>query len=173
MARNIVPINRMNKFFSGEDFNLEIEMGREFVEGDLNVTLILYRVDASNSSTDDLYGEAKKDEINFLQPVEIRVVPIINEPVNKAYNSNAGSGRYEEEAQFKFGIYESQLKEMNVDINFGDYIAYPVSETEMVYYSVVDNHVKNFNNKHTIYGFKGAFRTITCAAVNDNEFSGR
>lgn len=172
MARNIIPINRMNKFFSGEDFNLEIEMGREFVEGDLNVTLILYRVDIQNSGTDDLYGEARKDEINFFPPVEIRVVPIIDEPINKAYNSNAGSGRYEESAQFKFGIYEKQLNELDIDISFGDYIAYPVSETEMVYYSVVDNHVKNFNNKHTIYGFKGAFRTITCAEVNENEFRG-
>ena len=43
--RNITPITRINKFFSEEDFNLEISMGREAIEGDGNFTVVLYRVD--------------------------------------------------------------------------------------------------------------------------------
>ena len=39
--KKITPITRSNKFFSGEDFDLEISMGREAIEGDGNFTLIL------------------------------------------------------------------------------------------------------------------------------------
>ena len=43
--KKITPITRINKFFSEEDFNLQISMGREAIEGFGNFTLILYRVD--------------------------------------------------------------------------------------------------------------------------------
>ena len=42
--KKLTPITRINKFFSEEDFNLEIEMGRESVEGDGNFTIILYNL---------------------------------------------------------------------------------------------------------------------------------
>ena len=45
MAQNKVPITRLNKFFSEEDFNLDINMGEEWLHGDMNFTLVLYRVD--------------------------------------------------------------------------------------------------------------------------------
>ena len=32
-----LPINRSNKFFSGDDFDLEIDFGREWLEGDINI----------------------------------------------------------------------------------------------------------------------------------------
>ena len=35
-----IPINRVNKFFSNEDFDLDISMGREAIEGDGNFTVI-------------------------------------------------------------------------------------------------------------------------------------
>jgi len=40
--KKITPITRINKFFSEEDFGLEISMGREALEGDGNFTIILY-----------------------------------------------------------------------------------------------------------------------------------
>ena len=42
MENNRIPINRVNKFFSEEDFFLEQSMGRESVEGD--GTLLLYYI---------------------------------------------------------------------------------------------------------------------------------
>ena len=58
MPKRQTPINRVNKFFSSDDFDLEIEMGREAIEGDGNFVVILYRVDRVNTSSDDIYGEA-------------------------------------------------------------------------------------------------------------------
>lgn len=167
----ITPITRINKFFSEEDFLLEIDMGREAIEGDGNFTLILYRVDANITEYDKLYGEASKDGIRFYPPVELKVVPILAEPENKSYNPN-GSARYLQDGQLTFGIYNAQLKELEVDINYGDYIGYPVTETDIRYFSVSNDGKKNFDNKHTIMGYKGEFRTILCAPVDASEFRG-
>ena len=79
------PITRNNKFFSEEDFSLDISMGREAVEGDGNFTVILYRVDRENTSSDDLYGEAPKDGIKFFPPVELKVIPTLEEAENLVY----------------------------------------------------------------------------------------
>lgn len=167
-----IPINRNNKFFSMEDFNLEISMGREAIEGDGNFVVILYRVDREMTESDDLYGEAVKDGIRFFPPVELRVVPILNEAENKAYNTGAGSLRYLDDGQLTFGIYEAQLAELDVELSYGDYIGYPVTETEVRFFSVVNDGIKNYDNTHTIMGYKGAFRTVKCATVDENEFRG-
>ena len=169
--KKITPITRINKFFSEEDFGLEISMGREALEGDGNFTIILYRVDRENSASDNLYGEAPKDGIKYFSPVELKVVPILEEAENKTYNGN-GSLRYLQDGKFTFGIYDSQLTELDVQISYGDYIGYPVTETEIRYFSVVNDGVKNYDNKHTIMGYKGAFRTIKCASIDGNEFRG-
>ena len=94
------------------------------------------------------------------------------EPENKAYNTNNGGLRYLDDGQFTFGIYDLQLTELNAQISYGDYIGYPVTETEIRYFSVVNDGVKNYDNKHTIMGYKGAFRTIVCATIENSEFQG-
>ncbi len=167
----ITPITRINKFFSEEDFLLEISMGREAIEGDGNFTIILYRVNREMTEFDDLYGEGTKDGIRFYPPIELKVIPILAEPENKSYN-NDGSARYLQDGPLTFGIYQSQLEEEKTDINYGDYIGYPITETEIRYFSVSNDGKKNFDNAHTIMGFKGAFRSITCAPVDANEFRG-
>jgi len=169
--KKIIPITRINKFFSEEDFNLEISMGREMVEGDGNFTVILYRVDRENSESDNLYGEASKDGIRFLSPIELKVVPVLDEADNKSYNPNGGL-RYALDGDFRFGIYDAQLTELKVEISYGDYIGYPVSETEIRYFSVVNDGIKNYDKKHKIMGYKGVFKTVKCAPVDSSEFRG-
>tara|TARA_R110001592_G_scaffold35515_2_gene120792 strand:+ start:609 stop:1130 length:522 start_codon:yes stop_codon:yes gene_type:complete len=172
MPKKNVPINRVNKFFSEEDFNLEVSFGREAIEGDGNFVVILYRVDRNRTESDDIYNEAVKDGIKFFPPVELRVIPIMNEPENKAYNSGSGSLRYLQDGQLTFGIYDAQLDELGVELNYGDYIGYQVSETDIRYFSVSNDGIKNYDNKHTIMGYKGAFRTVLCASVEEDEFRG-
>ena len=169
--KKVTPITRINKFFSEEDFELEISMGREAIEGDGNFTLILYRVDRQQTQYDDVYTEASKDGIRFFPPVEIKVIPIMEAPKNETYNKS-GTMRYIQDGKLTFGIYDKQLAELGVDISYGDYIGYPVTETEIRYFSVANDGVKNFDNKHTIMGYKGAFRTIECAPVDNTEFRG-
>jgi len=169
--KKITPITRINKWFSEEDYKLEIELGREAIEGDGNFTLILYRVDRQMTEYDDVYGEGSKDGIRFFPPIELKVIPIIAEPENGTYNKN-GNLRYLQDGKLTFGIYDAQLAEEDTSISYGDYIGYPVTETEIRYFSVVNDGTKNFDNKHTIMGYKGAFRTIECAPVDNTEFRG-
>jgi len=170
MSKRKIPIKRISKWFSDEDYKFEIEMGREAIEGDGSFNIILYRVDKAKTQSDDIYNEASADEINFYPPVELFVVPILAEPENKQYNPN--NLAYLEDGNFKFGIYTAQLEELEVDISLGDYIGYPIDETEMVYFNVINAGQKNYDNKHTIMGYKGAFRTVECIIANEDEFNG-
>lgn len=170
MSKRQIPITRINKFFSFEDYDLEVQMGREAIEGDGNFSIILYRVDRENTQTDDIYNEASSSELNFHSPIELYVVPIIGQADNQTYNP--GSLRNLEDDNFKFGIYSEQLKEQDIDISVGDYIGYQVDETEVIYFSVSNAGEKNYDNKHTIMGYKGAFRTVECVIANEDEFNG-
>ena len=113
-----LPINRMGKFYDGLDFGLENEMAREFIEGDLNFTVILFRIDRIKSQTDDVYGESDVEEIKFHPPVELKVRPVLEESQNKSYSE--GYGRYEDYGNLVFTIFEDQLTELGVDISYGD-----------------------------------------------------
>lgn len=165
------PINRNNRFFSENDFELEIQMGREHIEEDLNFVVVLYRVNHQKTQKDDVYHESVKDGIKYDPPMELRVVPVINEPNNMAYNPN-NTGRHIEDGNLTFGIYQKQLEEKNTDIKYGDYIGYAIDESNMEYFSVVNDGAKFHDNEHTILGYKGAFRTIVCSPINDSEFRG-
>ena len=83
MSQRNVPITRLGKFFGGEDFALDVSIGREWLEGDMNFTLVLYKVDRYKTVTDDVYGEALKDGIKFLPPVEFKGLVKISAPENK------------------------------------------------------------------------------------------
>ena len=165
----IVPNTRLNKFFSQEDWDVEISLSREMLEGDGNFTVILYRVDRNTTQYDNLYGEGAKNGIKYFPPVELKVMPLIGEPENKAYNKN-GSARYLQDGPLTFDIYQQQLDELTVDISYGDYIGYPLGGNQIRYYSVANDGKKNFDNKHTIMGYKAAYRTILCAPIDESEF---
>ena len=76
-----VPIKRNTKFFSGEDFDLELNFAKEYIEQDANQTVILYRVDLEKTKVNDIYKEASKDAIRFLPPIEL---PVIRKYVGKS-----------------------------------------------------------------------------------------
>jgi len=89
MTQPRVPITRLNKFFSEEDFDLDISMGEEWLGGDMNFTLVLYRVDKQKTNNDDVYGETLSDGIQFLAPIEFKGSNKIEEVVfsqNKVEN---------------------------------------------------------------------------------------
>tara|TARA_R110000796_G_scaffold40062_1_gene99383 strand:+ start:11545 stop:12066 length:522 start_codon:yes stop_codon:yes gene_type:complete len=169
-SKKKIPIKRVNKFFSREDFDLEIQMGREAIEGDGNFTVVLYRVDRETTQYDDIYHEANANEVNYLPPVEMYVSPLLEKPENMTYNPD--SARFLEDGNLIFTIYADHLKELEVDITVGDYIGYPVTETEIIYFSVTNAGEKNYNNSHTIMGYKGPYRVVNCAPVNADEFTG-
>lgn len=167
---NKLPITRLSKFFSQDDFELNIQIGQEYLHGDLNMKLVLYRVDRQKTDNDDVYSEVGTDEIKYFPPVEINAVVKIDEPKNSTYKG--GLLRYNEPGNLTFSVYIKHLNELNVDISYGDYIGYPESETKTRYYTVVNDGRVVSDNRHVMMGYKPYYRTITCASVQDSTFRG-
>jgi hypothetical protein len=86
MSSKKFPISRLHRFYDEVDFGLENEMAREFVEGDLNFTVVLFKVDRIKSQTDDVYGESDTNEILFHPPKEIKVRPLLEGSTSEAYS---------------------------------------------------------------------------------------
>ena len=110
----LVPITRLGKFFGGEDYSLEVEMGKEWLEGDMNFTIVLYRIDRYKTKTDNVYGEVLEDGIQFLAPVELKGLVQIMAPTAKFI----GNSRVEqkEPGNMKFSIYQKTLDDLDVEI---------------------------------------------------------
>jgi hypothetical protein len=83
MAEKLVPITRLGKFFGAEDYSLDIGMGEEWLIGDMNFTIVLYRVDRRKTKTDDVYGEVLEDGIQFQAPVELKGLVKVMAPTSK------------------------------------------------------------------------------------------
>jgi hypothetical protein len=167
---NKIPITRLGKFFGAEDYQLDIEMGKEWLHGDMNFTLVLYRIDRYKTKTDDVYGESVSDGIKFLPPVEFKGYVQITQPENK-YLGNSKLDQVEP-GNLKVSVYQSELDNLGIDISYGDYIGYYETETRVRYYVVNNDGRVISDNKHTYGGTRPFYRTIIASAVNQNEFRG-
>jgi hypothetical protein len=167
---NKVPITRLGKFFGAEDYSLDIDMGREWLEGDMNFTVVLYRVDKYKTKTDDVYGETVSDGVKFLTPVEFKAFVQIVAPENKWL----GNSKIEqvEPGNIRVSVYQQTLDDLDIDISYGDYLGYYETETRVRYYVVNNDGRVVSDNKHTYAGYKPFFRTITASPVSQNEFRG-
>jgi hypothetical protein len=165
-----VPISRIGKFFGENDFNLEVGMGQEWLVGDMNFTCVLYRVDKNKIKTDDVYGEVVQDGIKYLPPVEFNAYVGIAMPENKML----GSTRIDqlEPGNITVSVYIKTLNDLDIDIDFGDYIGYYDSENFVRYYTVVNDGRVVSDLKHTYKGYKPFYKTIIAAPVGPNEFRG-
>ena len=167
---NKLPITRLTKFFSKDDFDLHMRVGQEYLHGDINMKVVLYRVDREKTETDDVYAEVGKDQVKFFPPVELNGIVRIEEPTNATYKN--GIDRYLEPGNMIFSVYINHLEELKVDIRYGDYLGYSESEEKIRFYMVTNDGKVVSDNKHSHFGFKPSYRTITCAFVQDNEFRG-
>jgi len=170
MSNNKVPITRLGKFFGAEDFDLDISMGEEWLHGDLNFTVVLYRIDKQKTITDNVYGETVSDGIKFLPPIEFKAFIQIMAPENK----NVATSKIEqfEPGNIRVSVYQKQLDELGIDIEYGDYLGYYETESLVRYYTVNNDGRVVSDNKHTYGGYKPFYRTIMASPVGPNEFKG-
>jgi hypothetical protein len=147
MMQKLVPITRLGKFFGSEDFGLDISMGREWLDGDMNFQIILYRVDRTKTVNDDVYGEVEKDGIQFLPPISINAYVKIEEATEQFLGNSKVIQN--EPGVLKFSVYQKELEDLEVNIQLGDYIGYWITEDQVRYYSIVDAGSPNYDNKHT------------------------
>ena len=118
--QKLVPITRLGKFFGAEDYSLDIGMGEEWLLGDMNFTIVLYRVDRQKTKVDDVYGEVLEDGIQFLAPVELQGLVQVMTPASKNYGNS--KIELQEPGNMKFSIYQKTLDDLDpVDINNGSF----------------------------------------------------
>jgi hypothetical protein len=168
--KNRLPITRLSKFISETDFDLNVQIGSEYLHGDLNMKLVLYRVNRQKTDTDEVYAEVGKDQIKFFPPVEFNALVKIDEPKNTTYKG--GLGRYLEPGNMTLSVYIQHLEDMGIDIRYGDYIGYPETEERMRYYTVTNDGKVTSDNKHNMFGYKPYYRTILCTPAQESEFRG-
>lgn len=166
----LVPITRLGKFFGGEDYALDIGMGEEWLIGDMNFTVILYRIDRYKTKTDDVYGEVLEDGIQFLAPVELKGYVQVSAPTNKYIGTS--KIEQQEPGNMRFSIYQKTLEDLGVEIFTGDYLGYYETESRVRYYVVNDAGFVVSDNKHTYGGYKPFYRTVVANYVSENEFRG-
>jgi hypothetical protein len=92
-------------------------------------------------------------------------------PTNKSYNGN-GSLKFLEYGNVTLGVYQDTLDDLGVDITYGDFIGYPETETKFKYFTVSNDGKVFSDNAHTIAGYKGFYRSITCVPTDLDEFNG-
>lgn len=166
------PIKRNNKFFSAEDFSVEMDFATEYMEQDANQTIILYQVDYQKTMVNDIYNEADKNNIRFKTPVELTVIYNIEDAETKAYKESLSKGIYVKPGKLTFGILLKELEENNCDISRGDYIGVAIDEQTILYWTVTnDGKMASSSNKNTLYGTKPYYREITCAPVDINDIN--
>src|SRR5574343_419542 len=139
-TKNKIPNTKINRFYDDIDFNLELEMASELINEDMNFTVILYRIDRDNSNYDDIYGESNPQQIRYLTPVELKAILTLTTPENKNYDTN-GRLRYQEYGNLTFDVLNRELSDKNVDISYGDIVAYSDKEDNLKYFEVFDDGI--------------------------------
>lgn len=168
-----VPNTRLNLFYDDADFQVDMEMAEEVTKNDMNLTVTLFRIDRAKTDTDDLYGESNPRDVRYLEPIEVKVSNLkIEEPENKAYNPN-GTIRYRQYGNLIFHVLITELQDKNIDITYGDVVGYSDTEHNFKYWTVHDDGKITADNKHTRFGFKGYYRSITCVTLDPNLFTGK
>ena len=167
------PINRNSLFFSDRDLEIETDLGMDYIMEDVGQSVILYRVDIERSNLNQTYLEAKEGGIVFKAPIKVPCMYSIEAGELRSYEKNKNLASYVQNGQLRLYVYEKTLSDMKIDIRRGDYIGTVISENKLQMFTVVDDGRANNDNRHTMYGTKPYYRSITCAEVNLNEFDGR
>lgn len=166
------PIKRNSFFYDMEQLSFETQLAKEYIENDMGMTVILYRVDVSKSNIDTTYGETKKGNINFLPPIEVPCVYELEDSELRAYEKTKNLGTYQKMGKLKVGVMLATLMELDIDIKVGDYIGVQVDSAHMEYFTVENDGHNNYANVNTLFGVSPLVRNIICAPVEKSVFNG-
>lgn len=167
------PINRNNKFFSKESFDFELGIVEEYIEQDMNQTVILFQVDLSKTKVNDVYKEASKSDIAFKTPVEVTCIYEIDEAEQSSYDTKQSKGMYVKPGNLKMRVLDKTLKELGADIKRGDFIGVQIDPENMIYFEVNnDGKAAQTANSKTMYGVRPYWRNVTANYVDPVTFNG-
>lgn len=163
------PITRNNLFYSKDDFDMEMELAENYLEEDMNQTVVVYQVDRISTQVNDIYKEANR-EIHFLPPVEVPCLYEIQDQALKSYDAKTQNGVYTINGNLKVYINLLAFDKYDFDIKRGDYIGVMVEENRMYYWVVTNDGKLNTANQMVVGAYKSGWRVIEAAPASDAEF---
>ena len=167
------PINRNNLFYDENSFQYEMTIAKNYIEQDLNQTLVLFEVDLNKTNLNNEYKEASTNGVVFKTPVEFHCLYNVQQGEMATYDKSKNLGVHIKPGKLNFNVMEATLQELGCDIKIGDYIGVQVTPLHMEYYVITNDGRNNYDNKHMVYGYKPSMRSCTAAAVADKtEFNG-
>lgn len=166
------PVTRNDMFYSEEDFEYESGLLMEYIEEDLNQSVVVYEVDRNKTNVNAVYKEAKSGQIRFKPPKEIPCIYEIKEADIKSYDSKSNTGVYVVNGNLEFITMPQLLKKYKCDIRRGDYIGVQIDNNRMIYFSVVNDGKVNTSTNHLVGLYRPAWIKVICAPVDIKEFNG-
>ena len=172
MSPRTSKITRNNLFYSEKDYLFDQSVGESYLKQDINQTILLFKVDRNKTVVDDLYGETSSDGVVYKDPVELNVAYTIDQVKNVSHDKKQNLLNYQQIGNLTFQVYIKTLNENNIDVDYGDYVGVQVTPSQMEYFEVTNDGRLNFDNKHTLFGYKPLYRSILCVPVDKSSFKG-
>ncbi len=160
-------MRRLNGVLSDKEFAHIQKLQIEYFSKHLQQSVFLYKIDKQKTNPSVSFDEAAAEEIYFEDPVELLCIAELKPKENISYSENQ-TARYEEFGNLIVHILELTLTSQNINIEYGDYIAYYI-KNKFIYFTVSDNDFKNISNEKTFGAFEPAFKSILCVPVEQNE----
>lgn len=149
-------------FHGPAEVKLHVAMGRELIESLIKQTIVLYKVDATNTES-NFYGEAKIK--NFKPPVTLAArVQIADEDA-----SFIGGVRQVKRGSLITHVYNEHLVERGAsDVKVGDFILF-----EGKYYEIYDHGPNDDENQRRLGVDAEFYRTLVASYIESPVFSGK
>lgn len=173
MPNNInTPVTRTKMFYSEKDFNMEKNLICDYIEMDLNQSVVVYEVDRVRTNNDAVYKDSK-DEIRYKTPKEIPCMYQIDESRLKSYDSSSTNGVYAISGNLTCYVPTDMFSKYGCDIKRGDYLGVQIDNNRMSYFVVTDDGKVNTANTSFLGGMRPIGRIVKASPVADTEFNGR
>lgn len=159
---------RYGLFMTQNSFDLDIFYGRNYLQTDNVQTVVLHRINVTETKVHALYGQAKTKDKKFFAPVQLSVMVDVEDGKQEYYGPNPGGITRDDTGPLRFGVYLKELEEKNTEINRGDYIEYNMSGEKKRYYEVESANNVTDETKKTIGGFKTYWKMVVSVPVKED-----
>lgn len=166
------PVTRNNLFYNDKEFRLEEDLICDYIEEDMNQTVVVYEVDRVRTNNDAIYKDSK-DEIRFKTPKELPCLYQIEDSQLKAYDNSSNNAVYALSGNLTCYIPVAMFTKYDCDIKRGDYLGVYIEEGRMSYFVVTDDGKVNVSNTAFLGAMRPVGRTVKAAPVPDTEFNGK
>jgi len=149
-------MSRLENFINNEQFNHYIGYIQEYMNNYSNQQVAYYEtiINTKNSA----FNETDFNQLDIADPVMINCLVSIETKENKSYAQNQ-AGRYEEYGNINVWILEKTLKDLKINIKYGDFLAYNIKD-KFVFFTVSDSDTKNISNDVTYGAFEPVYKLI-------------